>query len=110
LAQVIFQFLISFMLEKDFTSKVRKWMKTLPNTWFVKIQQAAVHGTPDILACVNGVFVALELKRSENASRTKLQQHVGQLVLGAGGYFCFMYPENFEQIKQDIERMANDHS
>jgi len=98
------------MLEKNFTIKVKNWLKALPNTWFVKIQQTAVSGTPDILACVNGTFLALELKRSESATKSPLQKHNISKIREANGYAVFLYPENFDEITTDLERIANDHS
>lgn len=95
------------ILEKDFKVKVKAFLKTLPNCWHVKIQQVAIAGTPDILCCINGYFVALELKRSEKAKVSALQSHTIHLIMKAGGYAWTLYPENFEEVKQDLIKLSN---
>jgi hypothetical protein len=92
------------MLEKDFKVKVQKWLKSLPNVWSVKIQQRSISGTPDILACINGRFVAFELKKDHKSKITRLQEHNIKLIRDANGYAVVLHPENFEEIKTDIER------
>jgi len=43
---------------------VKKWLDAEPDLWFVKIAGGKFQrpGIPDLLLCVRGVFVALELK------------------------------------------------
>ena len=78
--------------------KVLADLKTLPNTWHVKVQQTTIRGTPDILACVNGFFVALELKRDNAQRPDKLQDYQLVKIREAGGASFIVHPENWSDI------------
>lgn len=69
------------------------------------IQQVSIRGTPDLLICRNGKFVALELKRNEDGVVSKLQQYNIDLIGKAGGYAMVCMPENFDEIFEEIRRM-----
>lgn len=86
------------MLERDFKDRIRPQLKRLSKTWFVKVQQVGISGTPDFLLCIAGRFVALELKKSEKAKITKLQLHNLQLIRDAGGLAFIVFPENWDEI------------
>lgn len=64
----------------------------------VKTQQVVIKGTPDLLCCVNGLFLAIELKSAKNAKVDKLQQYNIDKIIAAGGMACVAYPENWEEI------------
>ena len=44
------------------TNKVLPFLKTLPFTYIMPIQQVSFAGDPDYVLCLQGRFVALELK------------------------------------------------
>ena len=48
--------------ETVFKEHVLKDLRSLKGIWVKKIQSVSVRGIPDILACINGHFVAIELK------------------------------------------------
>ena len=51
-----------------------------------KIVQSNKRGTPDILACLNGQFIAVEVKKKGKLSTvTPIQQHQLSQILLAGG-------------------------
>lgn len=81
--------------ETKFKEKVEKELKTIPKCWFVKIQQVAKHGTPDILMCINGVFIAIELK-TDIGKVDKLQAWTLDNIANAGGLAFVLTPKNFE--------------
>ena len=93
--------------ETLFKERIFPILKKIPRSWWIKTQQMATIGIPDILGCVNGRFVAIELKRSkQQASKAPaLQQHVIRLVAQSGGYAAFMYPENFDEILAEIRSL-----
>ena len=65
-------------------------------------------GTPDIIACVNGHFVAVEVK-AEKGKPSELQlYHISQ-IHEAGGYGVILYPKDFENFKKDVERLLTSH-
>lgn len=75
--------------------RVVKKLKTLPFVHIIKIQQVAKKGDPDIIMCVNGRFVAWELKVGSNKA-TSLQQHQLDLITKAGGLALVVTPVTFD--------------
>jgi len=76
--------------------------------WFVKTQQRTVRGTPDFLCCMDGLFVALELKKSfKEKMKGTLQELVLEKINGANGIALFVFPENWESVKTYL-RAIND--
>jgi Holliday junction resolvase len=61
--------------ETIFKEQVLKDLKVFPNGYFEKIQQVGKRGTPDILGCLNGYAVVIELKKDAKAKPDKLQVH-----------------------------------
>ena len=60
-------------IESDFQKDVIKFLKE-QDIWFYRTQMGQQSGLPDIIACVNGMFVGLELKREDGKGRLTLQQ------------------------------------
>ena len=75
-----------------------KELAKLPDIWFEKIQQVGKRGTPDILLCVSGKFVGIELKKSGKEPRDRLQHHKLGLIEKAGGVSFVAYPENLDVV------------
>lgn len=94
--------------ETVFREKVVKFLKALPKSHFFSIQQTTIRGTPDILACINGKFIALEIKSSVKSIISELQIYNIQLINMAGGVGMFVAPENFENTKWQLEKLAYD--
>ncbi len=98
--------------ETYFKDRVVRDLRTIPNIYFIKIQQIARCGDPDMLLCVNGYFVALELKRDEKEIIKPLQQHELNCIVKAGGLGMLTHPENwpiiFEMIKALSEKLPKD--
>jgi len=92
--------------ETRFKERIRPKLAELPNTWIVKIQQAALRGTPDFLMCVHGVFVALELKATAKDQPSELQKYTLAQIRKAGGLALVVCPENFEEIYVDLKSLA----
>ena len=74
--------------------------------WAEKIQQVGKVGTPDILACINGRFIALELKSKEEEAPSKAQVIKLRRVIKAGGYAAIVTPKNWPFIKKEIANLA----
>lgn len=58
-------------------------------------------GVPDILACINGRFVGIEVK-AEKGKPTKLQLHHQKNISNSGGLSFILYPDKFELFKDII--------
>lgn len=77
--------------ETRFKNRVLGELKTLPNAWFFKTQERARRGVPDIILCLNGVFVALELK-TDTGKLDKLQDITLKKIAAANGVSCSVSP------------------
>lgn len=82
--------------ETKFQNKVLKDLKTLDRTWVLKTQEKTRKGVPDILICLGGHFVALELKAKEKKPEP-LQQFELECIDAALGTALVAYPENWEE-------------
>ena len=71
--------------EKNFENKIKKFLKDR-GCWYVKYfaNRNTRAGVPDILACVNGRFVAIEVK-AENGKPTELQKWNVEQIKKCGG-------------------------
>lgn len=58
-------------------------------------------GIPDILACVNGYFVGIEVK-AQNGKPSELQLYNVRKIHEAGGFAMILYPSGFEKFKKFI--------
>lgn len=92
--------------ESLFQDKVKRYLKSLDRCWFVKVQQVSINGTPDILCCINGFFVALELKASSKGRLSKLQDWNLNHISKANGMAYVAYPENWDNIKNKLQILS----
>ena len=92
--------------EKQFEDKIKKFLKELPDTWFFKHWAGAYSqsGIPDIIACVNGHFVGIEVK-AEDGHASPLQIRNIDLIQKSKGYAYILYPKYFEQFKKDMRAL-----
>ena len=93
--------------EKKFENKIKEFLKTLPNCWFFKhwAGMYSQKGIPDIMCCINGRFVGLEVKAS-NGRPSPLQVRCVKLINEAGGYAVIVYPKDWEQVRNDLIEIA----
>ena len=74
------------MLEKDIVSQIMRYLKTVPDCFFWK-QHGGQYGTagiPDLICCINGLFVAFEVK-TPSGKLTTLQRITLQRINDAKG-------------------------
>lgn len=64
-------------------------------------------GIPDILACVNGYFVGIEVK-AQNGKPSELQLYNVRKIREAGGFAIVLYPSGFSQFKDFILKLKED--
>ena len=50
--------------ESTLKKRVMRDLRSLPYIWVLKTQERSVLGIPDLIICVKGRFVSIELKRS----------------------------------------------
>lgn len=91
--------------EKNFENKIKKFLKDR-GCWYVKYfaNRNTRAGVPDILACVNGRFVAVEVK-AENGKPTELQKWNVEQIKESGGIALVLYPADWEKFVAIIDEV-----
>lgn len=91
--------------EKQFENKVKKYLKA-KGIWHVKYfaNSFTPVGIPDVLAVVNGKFVAIELK-AEKGKTSPLQDYNIKEIERCGGIAIVLRPSGFEDFKKLIEEL-----
>jgi len=97
-------------------ARLQKWiLKTLRSKGFyaVVISPPVEVGTPDILSCINGQFVGIEVKIGKNEA-TKIQEHRIKQIKEANGHgivirgreelWDFLYLHGFVKPSEDGKR------
>ena len=95
--------------EKTFENKIKKYLDD-QGAWFVKYWAGAQYtksGIPDILCCINGYFVGIEVK-APNGKPSEIQLFNVKKINRAGGFAFVLYPSAFEKFKRFIENLEND--
>lgn len=92
--------------ESIFKEKVLADLKLIPACWATKIQQQSIRGTPDILVCLAGLFVALELKVS-GGRLDPLQEYVlTQISEHAWGRSYVVTPATWDSVREALSDLA----
>lgn len=94
--------------EKTFENKVKKYLES-KGAWFVKFfaNSFTKAGVPDILTCVNGHFVGIEVK-AQNGKPSELQLYNVSKINEAGGFAMILYPSGFGEFKTFIDKLIHD--
>lgn len=92
--------------ETRLKEKVLKDLNLLDKTYARKIQQVAINGTPDILACVNGFFVAIELKKNAKEKPAAIQEYDLRKIKEAGGVSLVVHPLNWPGVLAELKKLA----
>ena len=91
--------------EKRFEEKIKKFLDE-KGCYYIKhfANSYTKVGVPDILACVGGWFMGIEVKAS-NGKPSALQIHNLIKIRQAGGYAFLLYPDDFEKFKECVEEI-----
>lgn len=88
-----------------------KDLRRLPYSWWEKITQRGIRGTPDILGSLCGFFVAIELKDKDakpDPGREKLQDHKLEEIAATGGIAAKAnqdtWPKVYAQLRLVVEQ------
>jgi len=74
------------MKEQDIQKKILNYLKS-EGIYTVKVISASKAGVPDILACIGGKFVGIEVKTPKTSTNVSpLQQYNLEQIHKAGGY------------------------
>ena len=92
------------MRESEIQRKMLLYLKGVPNLYVVNFVGSAVtaKGTPDILCCYKGKFIALEVKTPDKKNNVSdLQEHNINEIIKNGGLAYVVWELN--QVKKIIE-------
>lgn len=91
--------------EKDFENKIKAYIRSVggkPFKWFGNAFSES--GVPDILACVNGYFIGIEVKAQDGKfDKDGLQARKIKDIRKAGGLAYVVYPSGWEKLKDIID-------
>jgi len=88
--------------EQQVQKKIINYIESLEDSYVVKVVSATKSGVPDILACIDGMFVGIEVKKPESRNNvSKLQEHNLRLIERANGHSLVAW--NVEMVKEFIE-------
>lgn len=101
--------MIEIAAEKNFENRIKGWLKD-HNCYFVKFfaNRMTKSGVPDILACVNGYFVAIEVK-AQNGKPSELQLYNVRKIRESGGFAYIVYPSGWDDLKEILEGLLKDN-
>lgn len=91
--------------ETQFKERFAPHLKCIPFSYWIKTQMMSVLGIPDYLGCVQGRFVAIELKRDAKEKPTRLQRYVLDKIEEAGGLVFVAHPQNAEDVIKSIKQV-----
>ena len=92
--------------EKNLENKIKRWLKD-HGCYYIKYWAGAIYtksGVPDIIACVNGYFVAIEVK-SNRGKVSKLQEYTLRTIRRSKGYSVVVFPKNWIYIQKQLEEL-----
>jgi len=89
------------MKEKEIQKKILDYLNK-NNIYSVKNIVTNRNGSPDIICCFNGLFVALEVK-TEKGIVSKLQEYHQKEILKSGGISLIV--RSVEEVKALIEEL-----
>lgn len=91
--------------EKFFENKVKDYLTHI-GAYYIKTHgdRFSKVGTPDIIACINGYFVALEVKATTGKPSELQLYHLRNIMFG-GGYSAIIVPTaGVDKIKKYISK------
>lgn len=92
--------------ETVFKIRVAKDLSKIPNCWFFKTQERTLRGIPDFILCLNGHFIAIELKVGKNQV-TVLQDFILKQVAKSNGLGFVVYPNNWGPTYATLQALSN---
>lgn len=81
------------------------FLRKLPNCYKVSVQQISIRGIPDILVCLNGYFVALEIKDVKGKANPGQLYNLGK-IRDAGGLAMIIDRNSWPDDKEILSKVA----
>lgn len=88
------------MKEKAFENKIKEWLRE-HNCYNVKFfaNGYTKRGVPDILTCVNGWFIGIEVK-ADAGKPSEIQLYNIKKIRESGGFGWVVYPSGWNDLEQ----------
>ena len=84
-------------------SKILKYLNAQPCVWAIKVEVANQRGCPDILCCVHGQFIAIEVKAGRDRVSAIQTEQLRRIYLAGGTTFVATnYKEFVAEWKQKL--------
>ena len=74
--------------------------------FFEKTQQKSKSGIPDFIGCINGRFVAIELK-IEEGRLDEIQYIKLKEISSAGGFAVVAFPDTWLYVLEELKQFSN---
>lgn len=93
--------------EKNFENKIKLYLRNF-GCYYVKFfaNGYTARGVPDILACINGWFVGIEVK-ADTGKPSEIQLYNIEKIRRNGGYGWVVYPTGYEKLLCKINQIIN---
>lgn len=94
--------------EKQFENKIKKYLEELNNCYFFKYWAGPMSkaGIPDIIACISGKFVGIEVKDVKGRP-SPLQIFNCNKINKSGGLATIVYPKDWDNFKTILDQLNN---
>jgi Holliday junction resolvase len=93
------------MKEQDVQKKIINYLESL-GAWTVKTISTNKRGTPDVLACLNGQFIAVEVKaKGKLRTATPIQHFQLNAIQKSGG--VAILSDDLEQFKEILSQCVD---
>ena len=94
--------------EKNFENKIKKYLKD-KGCYCIKFfaNSFTKVGVPDLIACVNGYSLWIEVK-AQNGRPSELQLYNVEQIRKAGGFAYVVYPSGWKKLKDIIDGLLID--
>lgn len=90
--------------ETRFRLRIKPALEAIPHSYWVKIQAGSIIGVPDVLGCVNGRMVALELKTDEGQATAMQKYRIGKFA-AAGAFTSILRPSNWAKVLAELQEL-----
>jgi hypothetical protein len=83
--------------EKNFENKIKKHIESVDGYWVKYFANRMTKvGIPDLLTCVNGYFLAVEVK-AQNGRPSELQIYNIEKIRKSGGFGVILKPSDYDK-------------
>jgi len=86
--------------ETQIQREIINYLSTLPNSYIIRNSKTDKIGNPDLTLCLNGKFIAIEIKKPHQTPRINQLQRISQIQNANGIAF---YTDSIKDLKSKLE-------